>query len=240
MGMTMPPGGFETVLHHLTEQIVAGQVQPGERLPNERDLAEQLGTSRGAVREAIKVLQAQGVVTTQIGPHGGTRITTGQGEALGRMLRLHVALRAISFREVTQTRVVLEREAAAAAAGSLTDSDLADLENLLERMRAETRTREYNDLDTQFHVRISAAADNRLIQDITIAIRVAVARPILGAEETLADWPALRGRLNDEHAEILSALRTRDARQAADLIEGHIRRAHATLLKQEVAGAVGP
>ena len=112
----MTTGGFDAVLDHLTGEILDGRVVPGERLPTERDLATRLGASRSAVREAIKVLQAQGVLTSQAGPGGGTRVATGQGVALGRMLRLHVALGAVSFDELTETRVLLERGAARAAA----------------------------------------------------------------------------------------------------------------------------
>ena len=82
----MTTGGFDTVLDFLTGEILAGRVAPDSRLPNERELAAQLGASRSAVREAIKVLQAQGVITSNTGPGRGTRVAASQGAALGRML----------------------------------------------------------------------------------------------------------------------------------------------------------
>lgn len=97
--------GFEGVLDYLTNEILEGRVVPGDRLPNERILAAQLGASRSAVREAIKVLNAQGVLTSSAGPGGGTRVAARQGAALGRMLRLHVALDAISFTEIGRAHV---------------------------------------------------------------------------------------------------------------------------------------
>ncbi|WP_320060596.1 FadR/GntR family transcriptional regulator [Tessaracoccus defluvii] len=81
--MTFATGGFESVLEYLTGEILGGRVPPGSRLPNERELATQLGASRSAVREALKVLQAQGVVTSHTGPAGGTRVATGQGRLSG-------------------------------------------------------------------------------------------------------------------------------------------------------------
>ena len=66
--MTFPTGGFESVLEYLTGEILGGRVPPGSRLPNERELATQLGASRSAVREALKVLQAQGVGTVRRTP----------------------------------------------------------------------------------------------------------------------------------------------------------------------------
>lgn len=222
----MTSGGFETVLDYLTGEILAGRVAAGGRLPNERELAAQLGASRSAVREAIKVLQAQGVVTSATGPSGGTRVETGQGPAFGRMLKLHVALEAVSFAELTQTRVVLERAAAIAAASG---QSLAEVRRLSEAMVDVTDPAGFNELDTAFHVAIAAMGRNRLIRDMTIAIREAVAERILDAEERLADWEGLRCRLVAEHAGIVEAIAAGDGMAAADLCETHIRGAHEAL-----------
>lgn len=223
---SMTSGGFETVLDYLTGEILAGRVGTGGRLPNERELAAQLGASRSAVREAIKVLQAQGVVTSATGPSGGTRVGAGQGMAFGRMLKLHVALEAVSFAELTETRVVLERAAATAAIGG---TGLDEVERLAAEMVGVTDAANFNELDTAFHLAIAAMGENRLIRDMTIAIREAVADRILSAEERLADWEGLRRRLVSEHDGIVQAIREGDAHRAADACEAHIRRAHEAL-----------
>ncbi|QXT61701.1 FadR/GntR family transcriptional regulator [Tessaracoccus palaemonis] len=221
----MSVGGFDSALDYLTGEILEGNVAPGERLPNERELALQLGASRSAVREAIKVLQAQGVVTSQTGPRGGTRVATGQGVALARVLRLHVALGAISFDEVTSTRVVLERAAAEAAAHSIDDDGVRLLQGIVAEMQSTEGVEEFNELDTRFHVTIALLGANRLVRDLTIAIREAVAARILEGERE-SDWEPLRTRLNEEHAGILEALRMRDGRLATERCEAHIRGAH--------------
>ena len=223
--MTVSVGGFDSALDYLTGAILEGNVAPGERLPNERELALQLGASRSAVREAIKVLQAQGVVTSQTGPRGGTRVATGQGVALARVLRLHVALGAISFDEVTSTRVVLERAAAEAAAHSIDDDGVRLLQEIVAEMQSTEGVEEFNELDTRFHVTIALLGANRLVRDLTIAIREAVEARILEGERE-SDWEPLRTRLNEEHAGILEALRMRDGRLATERCEAHIRGAH--------------
>lgn len=223
--MTVSVGGFDSALDYLTGEILEGNVAPGERLPNERELASQLGASRSAVREAIKVLQAQGVVTSQTGPRGGTRVATGQGVALARVLRLHVALGAISFDEVTSTRVVLERAAAEAAAHSIDDDGVRLLQEIVAEMQSTEGVEEFNELDTRFHVTIALLGANRLVRDLTIAIREAVEARILEGERE-SDWEPLRTRLNEEHAGILEALRMRDGRLATERCEAHIRGAH--------------
>lgn len=224
---SMTSGGFETVLDYLTGEILAGRVAAGGRLPNERELAAQLGASRSAVREAIKVLQAQGVVTSATGPSGGTRVGTGQGPAFGRMLKLHVALEAVSFAELTETRVVLERAAAIAAA--VGGRSMAEVRRLADAMVDVTDPAGFNELDTAFHLAIAAMGENRLIRDMTTAIREAVAERILDAEERLVDWEGLRRRLVAEHAGIVEALAVGDGAAAADLCEAHIRGAHEAL-----------
>lgn len=222
----MTTGGFETALDFLTGEILAGRISAGERLPNERELASRLGASRSAVREAIKVLQAQGVVTSATGRTGGTTVGTGQGVAFGRMLKLHVALEAVSFAELTETRIVLERAAALAAVGG---DGLDEVQQLADQMAEVQAPAEFNALDTAFHVAIAAMGNNRLIRDMTIAIREAVADQILQAERQIPGWDALREGLVQEHAGIVAALRAGEGEVAADRCEAHIRGAHRAL-----------
>ena len=226
-------GGFQKALQHLTDEILAGRVEPGSRLPSERELAEEIGVGRGAVREAIKVLQAQGLVTSQVGPTGGTRIASSQGSSFGRMLQLHLALQQISHDELTETRVLLERAATEAAATTAGDDVLADLDRACDAMEDATSPEEFNDLDTAFHVDIAQAARNRLVRDLTIALRHAVAGHILRAERDLTDWDALRQRLVTEHRAILAALADRNGPRAAELAEQHVRGAHSVLLPRD-------
>lgn len=222
-------GGFEAVLDYLTGEILAGRAAPGTRLPNERELASRLGSSRSAVREAIKVLHAQGAVTTQPGATGGTRVASHPGDAFGRMLKLHVVLDTISFRELTETRMILEKAAAEVAAARRSPEELLELDNLLTLMNSWTSAQAFNELDTAFHLTIARMGDNRLVRDITVAIREAVSSQILAAEHLLPDWQALRVRLVQEHRGIAAALRAGDADLAGRLCAEHIRSSHATL-----------
>ncbi|MGA4508818.1 FadR/GntR family transcriptional regulator [Propionibacteriaceae bacterium G1746] len=224
--------GFEIALGWVTDEILGGRVQPGDRLPAERDLAAQLGVSRGAVREAMRALQAQGVITSQVGHVGGNSISQGQGASFGRILRLHLALQSVSYDELTETRVLLERAATGAAATAASADDLDALGRLSREMAATPAPEAFNALDTRFHVGIAQAAQNRLIRDLTIAVREAVASHILGAEQRLGgQWTSVRLGLVAEHDAILAALRDGDAESAARLAEEHVRGAHRILLQ---------
>jgi len=226
------PRGFETVMAYLTQAIIDRKLPAGSKLPTERQLATDLDVSRSAVREAIKVLQAQGIAATAAGRAHGTRITTTPSEAFGRMLSLQLALGSTDVDELTDTRVVLERAAISEAARRATPDSLEEARTLAWRMTLATGSTEFNDLDTAFHVALAQVGQNRLISDFTVAIRQAVAPMIRDAQTTVADWEVLRRRLATEHLEILETVAEGRDEAAADLVESHIRRAHADLHPQ--------
>lgn len=225
-----PRGGFEIALRHLDAEILAGRYANGTRLPAERDLAAQLGVSRGAVREAIRVLQAQGILVSGAGRGNGTRVQATPTNAMGRILRLQLALDVVSFADLTETRVALERAACAAAARRREPEPLERARQLQDRMRAEPEPDPFNELDTQFHVALAEAGDNRLMSDITVAIRRAVQDPISIAEHAHTSWQQVRETLIAQHDAILTAICDGDPELATRLTEHHIRQAYQTLL----------
>ncbi len=195
----------------------------GAQLPPERDLAQQLGVSRGAVREAIRVLQAQGILESHPGPGRGTRITAGQTHALGRLFRLHLGIASTSIADLTETRIALERSSASLAARHGNPAGLAEQERLLKRMDDAPGLEEFNALDSDFHVAIATSARTPLIGDLCTAIREALRGPILRASQSLEDWGRFREALSSQHRAIHAAIRTGDGDSAAALAEGHIR-----------------
>ena len=87
----------------------------------------------------------------------------------------------------------------------------------------------FNELDTGFHVLIARAGQNQLIADLTVAIRQAVREPIRAASLAMPNWPEYRLDLLREHRSVLEAIAEGDAKQAAALMEAHIRDAYAAL-----------
>ncbi len=216
-------------LDHIEHSILTGAYDVGAKLPPERDLAQELGVSRGAVREAIRVLQAQGILESQPGPGRGTRIIAGQTEALGRLFRLHVALSSTTSADLTETRVALERSTAALAARHWDEEALNKLGTLVDRMDRETTLDCFNALDTEFHVEIAITARNPFVGDLTSAIREALRAPIREASLAMDDWQALRIELCRQHRAIFEAIEQRAGESAAALMEEHIRTAYRAL-----------
>lgn len=220
---------YEVVLKHIEAGILAGTHHPGDQLPPERDLAAQLAVSRSAVREAMRVLQTQGLITSSTGPGRGTRIAPSRGDALARIFQLHLMLSDAGTADLTETRIALERSSAALAAQRTNARSVRKLRGLMTAMDDVEEVEEFNDLDTDFHVQIARAGQSELIADLTVGIRQAVREAIRTASLALPDWPEHRDQLRREHGEILMAIEDGDSVAAANLVEQHIRRAYVTL-----------
>jgi GntR family transcriptional regulator, transcriptional repressor for pyruvate dehydrogenase complex len=222
---------YELVLDSIETQIVSGALRAGERLPPERELAALLGVSRPAVREALRILEAQGVVRSQVGkgPDSGTTIDRVPRDALARLLRLHVALGSFELEDVVETRVALERSSVVLACRNAGPQNLARMRAALVAMdEPKIDLERFNQLDTDFHMALAEAGGNRLMSDVTGAIRESVRMPILASMSAMPQtgeegWPRVRDGLRADHHEIFAALEAGQAEQAADLLEAHIR-----------------
>lgn len=225
------PRAFEIVLHHIESLILDGELRVGDRLPAERELAQQLQVSRPAIREAIRTLEAQGVLASRVGSGAmsGTRVISERSEALGRLLRLQVALSQFPLDEVVVTRIALERSTALMAVEQLDDEGLEALSSMLDDMDRIREPEPFNEADTDFHIRIATVAGNTLVSDLTRAVRTSLRGPILQAEKQMDDWPEFRESLCGQHRGIIEALVARDGALAADRIEEHIRHAYRML-----------
>lgn len=221
----------EMVLNHIVGRLTSGELRPGDRLPAERELAAALGASRQGVREALRILQAQGVIRSQVGTGAGsgTVVVPAPARALGRVLALHLAVDSFPVDDVTEARVMLERFSAGFAARRRTATDLLRMSAELDGMDADLDPETFSDADIAFHVLIAGAAGNRLVNELTVAIRESVRGVLLGAMREREDWVTLRGRLRAEHREIYAALADGDGERAADRIEAHIRAFHGVL-----------
>lgn len=231
---------YEVVLRHIEGHILNGEWPVGTLLPPERELAAQLDVSRTAVREAVRSLAAQGILTSQVGagPESGTRIAPQHAQALGKVLQMHVALGQFSVDDIVEMRVVLERSSASLLATSVSAEVLEQLGDVLAEMEQDDLSIEqFNSLDTRFHVMIAELSGNQFISVITGSVRQALALPILGASQLLSDYPSFRAGLIRQHRRIFEAIALRDAERAADLVEFHIRDANQALAISDMYAA---
>jgi len=216
---------YQLVVEAVEQQILRGALKVGDHLPPERELASLLGASRPAVREGMRMLEAQGVLrTVGAGPGSATVVTALPSEALTRLLRLHLALSSFRTADVVEARVMLERRSAELAAQNASPAEHDRMRAVLDRMDDPALPmEEFNELDTDFHVSIADASDNQLVADMTRAIRGAVRDALLEAFRARDDWQGTAARLRREHRSIYDAVVAGDATEAADAVERHIR-----------------
>ncbi|XAS71468.1 FCD domain-containing protein [Micrococcaceae bacterium Sec5.1] len=212
----------ELVLQWIEKQLSDGDLALGGRLPGERAMAEQLQVSRTSVREAVRILEAMGVVRAGVGSgkDAGTVVIAEPGSALGSTLRLHVATRHLPVADIVETRVLLESWAAARAKVGAPALDEAAA--LLEQMDNSPDIETFLALDARFHVALAQAAGNTVVSAMMASLRGAIENYAGKLTGNLPDWKATSGRLRAEHHAILAAVNANDGGRAADLVAAHI------------------
>ncbi len=205
---------YEAVASEITRFIEQGAYPPGGRLPSERTLAEELDVSRVTVRQALVSLQTLGRVQIRTG--SGVYVSDG---AVGSQ-----ALAGTSAFELTQARLLFESEAAALAAPDIGETTLTRLGELLARMEASDSDETADLADRDFHMTIAAASGNGVVRQVIESLwRMRLERePIKAVYRAVCSHDvAKRG---EEHAEILDALKARDANAARLAMRKHFRR----------------
>lgn len=227
---------YELVVRRIKEEVFAGRLRPGDRLPGERQLSEQLNVSRPSVREAVRILQAMGIIHTSpgTGATSGLIISAKPSRALSDLLGVHVALSNYSVPEVMEVRSALECQAVRSVVGAGTELS-EEMEPILAQMAEPGLDREvFHDLDTEFHITLARATGNTLLVDLMLAMREAMRRPMSTAFAGEPDWDGRRMGLLAEHREIFEAVRSGDARRAEQLTRRHIEGFYESI--QEAAG----
>ncbi|WP_246148205.1 FadR/GntR family transcriptional regulator [Nonomuraea turkmeniaca] len=220
---------FEDVLAQIERRIAEDGLTAGDRLPAERQLAEQLGVSRSSVREAMRVLETLGVVSSQVGrgPDAGAVLISRPDSALTDLLRLHLGLASLEPREVIDTRHMIEQWAASRAAAARADTSA--LAAALAGMDGARTAEEFVEHDTAFHCAIADASGNRLIAAIMRSLRDSMRRYAVEAVERLGDTSILRA----DHVRILEAIDRGEADEAARATSEHLAHAYPALFPGE-------
>lgn len=212
---------YEQIVEQIQESITSGDLQPGEKLPPERELAEQFNVSRTAVREAVKALREKGLVEIHRGR--GTFVTdiSDSTRAIVRdsfdlLMRLEASFALDSLLEV---RAMLEPPMAAMAAEKATAANIAALEQAVEAMEDALDDEEtFISTDHQFHLTLAEATQNVLIPvliDAVVELLMEQRGRIFGVE----GGPE-RGQYH--HRRILAAVKGKDPAAAREAMAAHL------------------
>lgn len=220
MDETAPQKGTVTqrAIERIKAMIAEGRLEPGQRLPTERDLAAQLGMSRSSMREAIRALTVLGVLEARHG--SGIYVTQLEaGDLLETFGVVADLSRGPQLVELLEVRRVLESTATALAAARITADQLAEVEEHLTAMNATDDPEEILAHDLAFHRVIAGAAGNDTMAAILegLSSRTFRARVWRGYEEEGAF-----DRTRREHAAIHRALVARDPEAARSAAAAHV------------------
>ena len=151
----------------IKQWVVERDLKAGDKLPNEGEMIEQFGVSKGTVREALRILEAQGLIVTKTGPGGGSIVGAVSTERARSLLANYFYFQDLSVADIYQMRKVLEPELAASLAGQLSKGQLDELHRLaLQHPEPATSAEEEKEQHINsliFHARLSDFAGNRLL-----------------------------------------------------------------------------
>jgi GntR family transcriptional repressor for pyruvate dehydrogenase complex len=209
---------YEQIAAQIEERIIDGDLECGDKLPSELELADQFGVSRTAVREAIKALRAKGMVEVQ--PGRGTFVTDGASQvlrtSLGQVLKISDEGRLDNLIEI---REILEPKIAALAADRAKETDIQAMQSAIEAMDLMIDDAEaFIEADLAFHLALSHATNNVLIPLLI--------DPIVDMlqEQRIRIFEMKKGSARGQyhHKRILACIVDRDPTAAHDAMEAHL------------------
>ncbi|MCU0514769.1 MAG: FadR family transcriptional regulator [Anaerolineae bacterium] len=215
----------------LSDQVIQGLIAfidsrdltPGDSLPSESQLAEEFGASRPVIREALKVLQGEGIIEIITGRNAVIKPVS--STILKKFFQRAVAFKSASFRDLIEVRRGLEMQSAMLAAERCTDDDLGRIQEVLLLMRESlTDHQRFAGYDVQFHLLIAATARNPMIYYLVESLRDAMRDNVLqGLKHRFSreDYRPVQAR----HEDIFQALTKRDSQQAMQAMQAHFEEA---------------
>lgn len=222
----------EDVVRQIKAAIHSGTLRPGDGLPSERDLTERLGVSRVTVRDALRTLEATGLVEIRVGARGGAFVTVPAADHVGEGLANMLLLSPVSPQDVTEARMIFELGTIPAVCERRTDEDLAALEEIWQRSHDAIASGEFDvGHSAEFHLRLAACTHNPAIELILDSFHGPLVISLTRAKDLA---PEMGAAGNVEHGQLIAAIRHRDVQGAHDLLVRHLERTRSRL---ETAGA---
>lgn len=209
---------YEQIVQQIEDSVLNGTLKPGDQLPAERELAQRLGVSRTAVREAVKTLREKGLVEAYSGR--GTFITDGTSQAARQSFDLMVKIgQPEGSPHLAELRLILEPGIAALAATRVQESELATMREAVAVMDGAQKDPEaYIEADLDFHLALAEAAANPLILSLIDSI-VGLLREQRIRIFNVEGGPQ-RGQIH--HKRILEAVERHDPEMARGAMRAHL------------------
>jgi GntR family transcriptional repressor for pyruvate dehydrogenase complex len=227
-----PPKAAVLVAQQVVDEIVRHGLEPGEMLPQEREMIAQYGVGRATLREALRLLELEGALSIRPGPHGGPRVAQPTARHLASTFALVLQLSGGTFRSIVTCRLLIEPVAAAEAARRATPEDIALMRESVRRLRedlAQGAARVDGVAETMnFHDLVAWTSGNTLLALVLSAVNHLYER----SAPLIQSPPVRTKRVARHHDEIVDAIESRDPEAAARSMGNHLQ-AHTKFLEKE-------
>lgn len=212
----------QAIVDQIKLLIRDGRLKPGDRLPSERELCNQFGVSRVTVREALRILEASGLVMIRVGAQGGPFLTTPSAERLGEGLADLLSLAPLTAANVTEARMVVELGILPLVVERATEEDVAALMEMVEEGAEALREDRYEmGMSAAFHIRVAACTHNPAMEMLVKSFHGPM---LMSLEKAHAAAPLMGRRGTDEHRKLAQAIAKRDLPTATSVMRTHIGR----------------
>jgi GntR family transcriptional repressor for pyruvate dehydrogenase complex len=207
------------IVADVRDALFAKKLRPGDFLGTEKDLAARHGVSRIVARDALRTLEALGIVEIRMGKGGGARVANGNPRLFAEALAVQLDLTGVSTAEIMDAQRAIETFGAGLAAENATKADVAGLRRLLKEAEDAIGDLDaFTRLSRDFHVAVAEASHNRVLVVQLLSLEH-VSWPRHNATAT----PALARRILDVHGKLADLIEKGDANSARKLMDDHVK-----------------
>jgi GntR family transcriptional repressor for pyruvate dehydrogenase complex len=210
------------IVDQVRSLIHDGKLTPGDRLPPEREMCERFGVSRVTVREALRVLEASGLVEIRVGAHGGAFVTKPTSDRVGASITDLLTLSSVTASDVTEVRLVLEVGIIPLLCANADEEDLAALEDICDRQEESLSGGGFDvALSAEFHTRLAASTHNTAFEMLIHSFHGPLLMSLATAKKTA---PEMGRRGLEEHRALIAAVRGGDVETGERIMREHLSR----------------
>ncbi len=215
---------FQDVVEQIQEAILKGKLRPGEKLPPERDLKDMFNTSRGTLREALRVLEQKGLIEIKLGVAGGAIVKPIDSEPMAESLGLLIRSGKISIEHISEFRIEIEGSLVALATQRATPEDIHEMEELFHKAKTYFKRGDWENflkIDEAMHTFLGIMSGNPVFRFVQKSIHDNIHKYYqdflpMNHERTLENLT--------DFEKIIDAMKVRDSARASEIIMDHVRR----------------
>lgn len=209
----------DEIVRQVRQAVFEGRLKAGDMLGSEGQLAEQFGVSRSTLRDALRGLEANGIVEIRTGVKGGVRIATGDPLRFADALAIQFSLVGVETEDAIAAQLGLDSVAAEFAALNADDDDIEAMRLILDKAEADVEIGHYVETSFAFHEALVNGSHNRVLITTLRAVHEIIKQPFLPRAEAI---PERARRVLNAHKDIFAAIKYRDPENAARLMRAHL------------------